>query len=323
MRFRHLTLSFHLSPLSEKEELQLFEQKFLGQCFGDGGDGDGDGDGGDGGDGDGDGGSDADQDDSDSPGGSGADASGPGGGDGSFGDDFDDPSNSGLGGPGLDAPGEGRGFFDSLLDGLLNTITDPVGIASIALGAPGWAAYAFSKGLGALGVDVRSIANMVGLTPDSRGLTDLAEAAAQKAAADLGITEALSGISTNLGFDTAIDSVQKGIASLGVGDPAQPGIGATGYAGNPGEYAGNLGGTGYADGPGIAGLSFAPGTGPAMADTTNPNGVTPSWSPVDFQQYSGMADTTNLNGVAPSFMSFSGSPVDFQQYSGIGGLRNV
>jgi hypothetical protein len=262
--------------------------------------------------------------------------------------------------PGLDDPGEERGFFGSLFDAAWNTITDPVGIASLALGAPGWAAYAFSKGLGALGVDVPSIAHMAGLTPDSTGLMGIAEDYAKKAAADLGITAALSGISTDLGFDTAkdavteaIDSFQKGIASLGVGDPAQPAIGTTGSAsnlGSTGSYAGNLGSTGYADGPGIASLSgapmdlssFAPGTGPAMADTTNPNGVDPSWSPVNFQQYSGMADTTNPNGVAPSwspvgFQPYSGmadetnlndvtplwSPANFQQYSGIGSLRNV
>ena len=64
--------------------------------------------------------------------------------------------------------------------------------------------------------------------------------------------------------------------------------------------------------------SFAPGTGPAMADTTNPNGVDPSWSPVGFQPYSGMADETNLNDVTPLW-----SPANFQQYSGIGSLRNV
>ncbi len=175
---------------------------------------------------------------------------------------------------------------DGFLSAALNSLTDPVGIATLAFGIPGIAGYGISKGLEAVGLGIPSIANMVGLTENSKGLADLGLNAAQNAVTDLGIS------TPDLGLTDTLDSVTSGIAGLGLSGPAQSGIDATGFSGNSG-------------GTGIAGFnaapmglsSLAPGTSLAVADTTNLNDVTPSWSPANFQRYSGVGGFTPQAGI--------------------------
>ena len=179
------------------------------------------------------------------------------------------------------APGSPE--VDGFLSAALNSLTDPVGLASLAFGLPGIVGFGISKGLEAAGLGIPSLANMAGVTENSTGLADLGLNAAQNAATDLGITDAFSGLSTDLGVTDALDSVTSGIAGLGLSGPAQSGIDATGFSGNSV-------GTGIASFSGAPmGLSsLAPGTSLAVADTTNLNDVTPSWSPAKFQQYGGI-----------------------------------
>jgi hypothetical protein len=183
---------------------------------------------------------------------------------------------------------EETGFFSALA----NTLTDPVGILSLALGVPGIVGFGISKGLEAAGLGIPSLANMAGVTENSTGLADLGLNAAQNAATDLGITDAFSGLSTDLGVTDALDSVTSGIAGLGLSGPAQSGIDATGFSGNSV-------GTGIASFSGAPmGLSsLAPGTSLAVADTTNLNDVTPAWSPANFQRYSGVGGFTPQAGI--------------------------
>ena len=114
------------------------------------------------------------------------------------------------------APGSPE--VDGFLSAALNSLTDPVGILSLAFGIPGIVSFGVSKGLDALGVDVPSIANMAGVTANNTGIADLGLNAAQSAfdSVTAGITDTpASGIT---------DTSASGIAGLGISDPAQSGI---------------------------------------------------------------------------------------------------
>ena len=114
------------------------------------------------------------------------------------------------------APGSPE--VDGFLSAALNSLTDPVGILSLALGIPGIVSFGVSKGLDALGVDVPSIANMAGVTANNTGIADLGLNAAQSA-----FDSVTSGI-TDTPASGITDTSASGIAGLGISDPAQSGI---------------------------------------------------------------------------------------------------
>ena len=185
------------------------------------------------------------------------------------------------------APGSPE--VDGFLSAALNSLTDPVGLASLAFGLPGIVGFGISKGLEAAGLGIPSLANMAGVTENSTGLADLGLNAAQNAATDLGITDAFSGLSTDLGVTDALDSVTSGIT-----DTPASGITDTSASG--------IAGLGISD-PAQAGIDNAVGTGiPSFSDEA-PMGL----SSLAVGTSLGVADTTSLN----------------DPYSGIGGLRNV
>jgi len=114
------------------------------------------------------------------------------------------------------APGSPE--VDGFLSAALNSLTDPVGILSLAFGIPGIVSFGVSKGLDALGVDVPSIANMAGVTANNTGIADLGLNAAQSA-----FDSVTSGI-TDTPASGITDTSASGIAGLGISDPAQSGI---------------------------------------------------------------------------------------------------
>lgn len=119
------------------------------------------------------------------------------------------------------APGSPE--VDGFLSAALNSLTDPVGILSLALGIPGIVSFGVSKGLDALGVDVPSIANMAGVTANNTGIADLGLNAAQNAAQNA-LDSVTSGI-TDTPASGITDTSASGIAGLGRSDPAQSGMG--------------------------------------------------------------------------------------------------
>ena len=119
------------------------------------------------------------------------------------------------------APGSPE--VDGFLSAALNSLTDPVGILSLALGIPGIVSFGVSKGLDALGVDVPSLANMAGVTANNTGIADLGLNAAQNAAQNA-LDSVTSGI-TDTPASGITDTSASGIAGLGRSDPAQSGMG--------------------------------------------------------------------------------------------------
>ena len=123
------------------------------------------------------------------------------------------------------APGSPE--VDGFLSAALNSLTDPVGILSLALGIPGIVSFGVSKGLDALGVDVPSIANMAGVTANNTGIADLGLNAAQNAAQSAfdsvtsGITDTPASGITDTPASGITDTSASGIAGLGISDPAQ------------------------------------------------------------------------------------------------------
>ena len=143
------------------------------------------------------------------------------------------------------APGSPE--VDGFLSAALNSLTDPVGILSLAFGIPGIVSFGVSKGLDALGVDVPSIANMAGVTANNTGIADLGLNAAQSA-----FDSVTAGIT---------DTPASGIAGLGISDPAQAGI----------DNAVGTGIPSFSDEAPMGLSSLAVGTSLGVADTTSLN----------------------------------------------------
>ena len=180
------------------------------------------------------------------------------------------------------APGSPE--VDGFLSAALNSLTDPVGILSLALGIPGIVSFGVSKGLDALGVDVPSLANMAGVTANNTGIADLGLNAAQDAldSVTAGITDTPASGITDTPASGITDTSASGIAGLGISDPAQ---------------AVGTGIPSFSDEAPMGLSSLGVGTSLGVADTTNLNDVTPSWSPTNFQRYSGVGGFTPQAGI--------------------------
>lgn len=282
--------------LSDIHNLARLENKFW--CFG------GDGGGGAGG------GGDSSADDADSmdsgtgPGNAGFGGGPSGGFGGGFGDvspgyggpgvegDLGSPgidASPGYGGPGVEGPASlGYGFEapeeeeNSLFGSLLNSVLgSPVSMAvGTVLGGP------VGLGLGALAnagieeafgpsVATDTFGNTLGISSNNEGLGSAAMDAV-----------GIGSLSDSLGSLGSLGSFSSSSS-----ETSGPGVGGAPDSSDLGSLAG--GDDVFLNQPlGLAALS--PSTVLGVADTTNLNDVTPSWSPANFQQYSGIGGLRNV-----------------------------